>query len=887
MKKLVQILISYPAMAVLLALYAVLLAAATFVESKYGTPVARHWVYYNPLLFVLQFLLVVNFVGIALRQRMVQQRKWASLVFHSAFAVILLGALVTHLTGREGLMHIREGERSAQLLDPENPTQVLETLPFEVELTDFRLVRYPGSHSPSSFESDVVVRQPGKADRYENIYMNNVLQVGAYRLYQSSYDPDEGGTILSVNRDRAGMLITYFGYVLLMAGMVVALFHKNSRFRTLARMLGRKTAGGVATMAVLAALLWCGVSSVSAQQRVDTMTLSELQENARRQMEAIERQHAEEAMREAEAERAAGVQSGSSEEAWTDDRAEQRSNRTIDRRREKRLAQMYAEETAVSPETAEAFGHLVVQSGQGRVEPVDTYAAKLLRKIAREDAYRELNPNQVLLGIVTQPQIWSRIPFIEVGSEALLRKTAADDEQVESGKLAFIDVLDDEGNYLFADEVEAVYAKPVRERNKYDKELLKLDEKINIINTLFAGQMLAIFPHDGTLDNNDAWYSPGDDLSAFQGQDSMFVSKIFPWFATETMKSIESGDWSVPQEIIGMMATYQNAKAKAYHIDAKRIDAEMLYNRLNLFKWAGFFYMGFGLLLILALIFRLVNPSRGWRIVVRILTAVVVVIFLGQTFGVGLRWYIAGRPPVSNAYESMIFVAWATAVAGLAFGWRSRMTLALAAFLSGVLMFVSTLNWMDPEITPLVPVLKSPWLLVHVAAITGSYGFFGIGFLLGLISLLIMACKTARNASRLNGQIRELTIINEMALTVGLVLLTAGTFLGAVWANESWGRYWGWDPKETWALITMIVYAFILHARFVPAIRRGGDYLFNLMTVVGLGAVLMTFFGVNYFLSGMHSYGADSAPPALYAIWVVYALAAVVAVLAWRKRHLE
>ena len=242
---------------------------------------------------------------------------------------------------------------------------------------------------------------------------------------------------------------------------------------------------------------------------------------------------------------------------------------------------------------------------------------------------------------------------------------------------------------------------------------------------------------------------------------------------------------------------------------------------------------------------------------------------------------------MSNAYESMIFVAWATAVAGLAFGRRSRMTMALAAFLSGVLMFVSTLNWMDPEITPLVPVLKSPWLLVHVAAITGSYGFFGIGFLLGLISLLIMACKTARNAGRLDAQIRELTVINEMALTVGLVLLTAGTFLGAVWANESWGRYWGWDPKETWALITMIVYAFILHARFVPALRRGGDYLFGLMTVVGLGAVLMTFFGVNYYLSGMHSYGADSAPPALYAIWVVYGIAAAIAVLAWRKRNLS
>lgn len=876
MKKPIRILVSYPAMAVMLVLYAAALAVATFVENKYGTPVARHWVYNNWLFYLLQLLLVVNFVGIAARQHLVRQKKWATLVFHYAFAVILLGAFVTHLTGREGIMHIREGETSSELLDPSQPTEVLETLPFSIELKDFRLVRYPGSHSPSSFESDVILKRPGHPDKHENIYMNNVLHVGAYRLYQSSYDPDEGGTVLSVNRDRMGTLITYFGYILLMGGMILSLFNKHSRFRTLGRMLGRK--------AIPVIMLVLSVTAASAQQKVDTLTISQLEENARLQMEQIERDHAEAAMREAIAEQEAGGAMSQIPESVTE--AETPGRRAVDRRREKKMARMYAAETAVSPETAQAFGRLMVQNG-GRIEPVDTYAAKLLRKIYRGDRYDGLNPDQVLIGIVTQPQIWSRIPMIDVGSEALLKKTGIDDEQVGEGYLAFIDVLDDEGNYIFADEVDAVYAKPVRERNKYDKELLKLDEKVNIINALFAGQMLAIFPHDGSLDNNHAWYSPGDDLGTFGGQDSMFVSKIFPWFATESMKSIESGDWKTPVEIAGMIATYQNAKAKAYDIDQDRIEAEMLYNRLNLFKWAGFFYMGFGLLLILALIFKLVSPTKGWRVAVGVLTGIIVVIFIGQTFGVGLRWYISGRPPVSNAYESMIFVAWATAIAGLAFGWRSRMTMALAAFLSGVLMFVSTLNWMDPEITPLVPVLKSPWLLVHVAAITGSYGFFGIGFLLGLISLLVMACKTPKNAARLDGQIREMTIINEMALTVGLVLLTAGTFLGAVWANESWGRYWGWDPKETWALITMIVYAFIIHARFVPAIKRGGDYLFSLMTVIGLGSVLMTFFGVNYYLSGMHSYGADSAPPALYAIWVVYGVAVVIALLAWRKRRLE
>ena len=304
MKKLIRILISYPAMATLLVIYAAVLAAATFIESKYGTPVARHWVYNNWLFFLLQLLLVVNFVGIAARQHLVRQRKWATLIFHYAFALILLGAMVTHLTGREGIMHIREGESSAELLDPADPTQVLETLPFSVELTDFRLVRYPGSHSPSSFESDVVVRRAGHPDKHENIYMNNVLHVGAYRLYQSSYDPDELGTVLSVNRDRMGTLITYLGYILLMGGMLVALFHKNSRFRTLGRMLGRKSV----TAAVAAALLFGSLGSASAQPKVDTLTISQIEANSRRQMEQIEREHAEEAMREAIAEQEAAGQ---------------------------------------------------------------------------------------------------------------------------------------------------------------------------------------------------------------------------------------------------------------------------------------------------------------------------------------------------------------------------------------------------------------------------------------------------------------------------------------------------------------------------------------------------------------------------------------------------
>lgn len=192
-------------------------------------------------------------------------------------------------------------------------------------------------------------------------------------------------------------------------------------------------------------------------------------------------------------------------------------------------------------------------------------------------------------------------------------------------------------------------------------------------------------------------------------------------------------------------------------------------------------------------------------------------------------------------------------------------------------MFVSGLNWMDPEINPLVPVLKSPWLMFHVAVIVAAYGFFGIGCLLGLANMMMMTVAVRQNASVLKARIAELSIVNEMALWVGLAFMTVGTFLGAVWANESWGRYWGWDPKETWALITVVAYAIVTHLHLVR--RWDNPWLFNLSSVLAFASVLMTFFGVNHFLSGMHSYGQNDSVQAIFAY--LYGASAVVLALAF------
>ena len=182
------------------------------------------------------------------------------------------------------------------------------------------------------------------------------------------------------------------------------------------------------------------------------------------------------------------------------------------------------------------------------------------------------------------------------------------------------------------------------------------------------------------------------------------------------------------------------------------------------------------------------------------------------------------------------------------------MVVAGAAILASLMVFVTELSLLDPEITPLQPVLKSPWIKIHVAGITGSYGFLGLGCILGFFNLILYSLRNKRNAEKVNTNIAELTYISEMTMTIGLFMLTIGTFLGAIWANESWGRYWAWDPKETWALVSVLVYSVILHLRFIPGLNS--KFVFNLVSFWGYSAILFTFFGVNFVLVGLHSYAS-------------------------------
>jgi cytochrome c-type biogenesis protein CcsB len=305
------------------------------------------------------------------------------------------------------------------------------------------------------------------------------------------------------------------------------------------------------------------------------------------------------------------------------------------------------------------------------------------------------------------------------------------------------------------------------------------------------------------------------------------------------------------------------------------ISAEILYNKLMIFDRLSNY---FGLVGIIMLVFVFMNifKERKWiNKSVSIFYIIIIAFFALQTLGLGLRWYISGRAPWSNGYESMIYISWVTVLAGLIFSRKSPMTIAATSILASIILMVAHLSWMDPEITNLVPVLKSYWLTIHVSVITASYGFLALGALLGFINLLLMILKTPKNSVNLAQRIKELNFINERTIIIGLYLLTIGTFLGGVWANESWGRYWGWDPKETWALVTVLIYSFVAHMGYVPGLKT--DYSFSLVSLVSYSSVIMTYFGVNYYLSGLHSYAKGDPVPVptfvYYTVAVIFSVA--------------
>tara|TARA_B100000459_G_scaffold62398_1_gene34016 strand:+ start:1 stop:1074 length:1074 start_codon:yes stop_codon:yes gene_type:complete len=350
-------------------------------------------------------------------------------------------------------------------------------------------------------------------------------------------------------------------------------------------------------------------------------------------------------------------------------------------------------------------------------------------------------------------------------------------------------------------------------------------------------------------------------------------------------RAINDNNWATCDSVVSYISKFQNRYGNDVMPKNYKVTLEVLYNKLNVFSNLFMYYFMVGFLFLVILIIRIFNPNILSSIV-KLVQFLILLGFLYQTLGLAARWIISGHAPWSNGYESMIYISWATMLAGIIFSRRSKMTLAATTLVTSLFLMVAHLNWLDPEITNLVPVLNSYWLMIHVSIITASYGFLALGAVLGFFSLALIILTNSSTKQKLLTTIKELTLINEKSITIGLFMLTIGTFLGGVWANESWGRYWGWDPKETWALVSVLIYAFILHMRLIPALS--GIYTFNLATLVGIWSIIMTYFGVNYYLSGLHSYAAGDPMPIpnfVYYLIVITLLTAIFARFKYKKHY--
>ncbi|MCB2208405.1 MAG: cytochrome c biogenesis protein CcsA [Bacteroidetes bacterium] len=670
-------------------------------------------------------------------------------------------------------------------------------LPFSLKLLDFQLERYPGSNSPSSFASEVVLidKEEGLEMPYR-IYMNHVLNYKGYRFFQSSYDRDELGTVLSVNHDYWGTFFTYVGYFLMSLGMFLTLFNKNSRFSKLAQVIKRKNNGIKAGVATLLISLLLISPDVLAQHT-----------------------HAP------------------------------------------------GEVHPVDEEQAEKFGNLLTQTHDGRLKPVTTLASELVRKISRKSKIQGMNPEQVLLGMLSNPVEWQSVPMIKVKHPDVKKLLG-----VEDNLAAYIDFINmSQGTYKLNDHVSAAYNKKPAKRDMFDKDIIAVDERLNICYMLYNGDLINLLPNP--TDSHASWYSANPEVRNVPAEDSAFLVQIIPSY----LEAINTGNNQLADELVTGIANYQKKYGAEIMPSQSKINMELRYNKMNIFQNLSKLYLVLGLIMIILSFIEIFRQSKILNIIIKIFIVLIVIGFIYQTAGLAMRWYISGHAPWSDGYESLIYIAWVTLLAGLVFSNKSNMTIAATTFLTSIILMVAHLSWMDPEITNLVPVLKSYWLTIHVSIITASYGFLALSALLGLMNMILMIFKNHKNNNLIDLRISNLTAINERSIMVGLYMLTIGTFLGGVWANESWGRYWGWDPKETWALVSVLIYAFIAHMSSIPGLKD--KFSFNFASLIAYGSILMTYFGVNYYLSGLHSYAAGDPVP--IPTFVYYMVATVFVVSLW------
>ncbi len=722
--------------------------------------------------------------------------------------------------------------------------------PFALRLDNFIMQNYPGSNSPSAYESHVSIIDEGKATPTK-IFMNNVLDYKGYRFFQASFFPDQTGTILSVNHDFWGTHITYLGYFFLFTGMFVSLFWKGSHFYNLIKIVS-KTMAAQCILFILGLGILSGTLSAQSSSQIDMHGKID-------------------------------GKTASTQDAHlhaVDSQAAPTSSPT--KIQEVAIATIVAN-NKIPKEHAEKFGSLLVQNVEGRIIPVNTQATEILKKLYKSDVLKDgngntMDANQWFLSMNIDTPSWAAVPIIFVNEKAgeFVRKKAKINEKGYTSLInLFPTAQDGQIYFVFEKEFKEAFRKKPANQTNEDTNIISLNEKVQIFNEFFIGQFLRAIPVKN--DVNHRWNSW---LNAKIEPDEEAQAILGPYLAS-VMEATKTGNWANADAELEKVKAYQQKWGKDVLPSPDKVKAEILMNKVDINFKLLIFYSILGSILTALSFIALFYEKQWLNTLITVILGISCLGFIAQFLGLAGRWYVSGHAPWSNGYEAIIFISWIGILVGLLFyflfrtkvdsiskGKNKKITNYPTALIpaAGFMVAVAMMGMahggsaLDPQITPLVPVLKSYWLIIHVAIIAGSYGFFGFSMVIAMIVLLFGIIASPKMYElRKNNSIKILTIVSEMALTVGLFFLTVGTFMGGIWANESWGRYWSWDPKETWAFISVIVYAFVLHMRLVPGLR--GRWAYHVATMFTISTVIMTYVGVNYYLAGLHSYAKGDPIP--------------------------
>ena len=746
---------------ILYILVLVCMAAATIVEKSQGTDYA-HAHYYGAWWFILIWAVLAALGAFYIIKRKVKCA--STLALHLSFIIILAGALLTHISAKRGMIHLRIGQPTdTYMAQDEEQGMKEEKLPFSLCLKKFEAKMHDGTNAVADYSSKFTVTDGDDKSEGE-VSMNNIYSHRSYRLYQSSYDEDGKGSVLAINADPYGIPVTYTGYALLFISLVWMLFDPKGGYRKLLKSPLLKK-GALITALILS-------------------------------MGNIQTLHAESA---------------------TDNL-----------------------QNAVLPkETAEKFGELHILYND-RICPVQTFALDFCKKIYGARSYQGLTAEQVLSGWVFYGNTWANEPFIKIKSGEM--KTAMNLPDYASLNTFFNREM---GGYTIGQYVQEYYN---GQQDKFHQQAADIDGKIQIIIELREGVSLKVLPYTFTKNvkatkdhpfikaGTTTWFSPVDKLpQAVEQQHALYIKNVFSLLNGD----VKAGNISRVNEFFVKMKKYQEVSSGNSLPTATQYKAERINNA---FPFATILFMAnltLGFIALFYTIYRMTKKReiKALNIALPILLGVS---FLALTFGLALRWIISGNIPMSNGYESMLTVAWFVMLISILMQLRIRIVMVFGFLISGFFLLVSHINQMDPAIGQMMPVLNSPLLSIHVSIIMMSYALLSLTFICGIMGICL----------RSHGE--ELQALSRIFLYPALTTMGFGIFIGAIWANVSWGNYWSWDSKETWALITFMIYAVVVHTQSLPVFRK--PLVYHIYITLAFLSIAMTYFGVNYFLTGMHSY---------------------------------